>query len=119
GADCLGLVRGVWREVIGPEPETPPAYAPDWAEASGAELLARAAGKHFLPQESKACRAGDLLLFRWRTNLPAKHLGIATGPQTMVHAHEGACVCEVALSRWWKRRLVAVFSFPSASDVSR
>ena len=21
GADCLGLLRGVWREVIGPEPE--------------------------------------------------------------------------------------------------
>ena len=35
GCDCLGLVRGVWREVIGPEPEEPGPYAPDWAEASG------------------------------------------------------------------------------------
>ena len=32
GCDCLGLLRGVWREVIGAEPETPPAYTPDWAE---------------------------------------------------------------------------------------
>lgn len=29
GCDCLGLVRGVWRNCIGDEPETPPPYAPD------------------------------------------------------------------------------------------
>ena len=28
GCDCLGLVRGVWREVMGEEPEAPPAYRP-------------------------------------------------------------------------------------------
>ena len=27
GCDCLGLVRGVWREVLGPEPEAAPPYA--------------------------------------------------------------------------------------------
>jgi NlpC/P60 family putative phage cell wall peptidase len=26
GADCLGLIRGVWRALYGAEPETPPAY---------------------------------------------------------------------------------------------
>ena len=35
GCDCLGLVRGVWRAVIGDEPERAPAYSRDWAEASG------------------------------------------------------------------------------------
>src|SRR6185437_17129428 len=30
GCDCLGLVRGVWRGVIGAEPERAPPYAPDW-----------------------------------------------------------------------------------------
>ncbi len=40
GADCLGLVRGLWRELIGPEPEVLPAYSPDWAEAGGRETLA-------------------------------------------------------------------------------
>ena len=43
GCDCLGLVRGVWRAVIGDEPERAPAYARDWAEASGDEAFARAA----------------------------------------------------------------------------
>ena len=43
GCDCLGLVRGVWRALHGGEPERTPAYAPDWAEASGVEALAQAA----------------------------------------------------------------------------
>jgi hypothetical protein len=34
GCDCLGLVRGVWRAVIGAEPERAPPYAPGWAEAA-------------------------------------------------------------------------------------
>ena len=29
GADCLGLLRGVWRELHGHEPELPGAYTPD------------------------------------------------------------------------------------------
>ena len=33
GTDCLGLVRGIWRELYGPEPEALPAYTPDWGEA--------------------------------------------------------------------------------------
>ena len=48
GTDCLGLIRGVWRETMGEEPETPPAYTPDWAETpggTGAETLAEAAGR--------------------------------------------------------------------------
>ena len=43
GADCLGLVRGVWRECVGEEPEVIPAYTPDWAEALGEETLLMAA----------------------------------------------------------------------------
>ena len=45
GADCLGLLRGVWREVVGAEPETVPAYSPDWSEAARREDLAEAAGR--------------------------------------------------------------------------
>ena len=42
GCDCLGLVRGVWREVFGAEPEPVPAYTRDWSEPQGDERLWRA-----------------------------------------------------------------------------
>lgn len=35
GCDCLGLIRGVWREVYGHEPESIPAYSADWSEPQG------------------------------------------------------------------------------------
>ena len=35
GCDCLGLLRGVWRELIGPEPEVVPPYTMDWSEPQG------------------------------------------------------------------------------------
>ena len=48
GCDCLGLVRGLWRETFGAEPEVPPAYAPDWAEAGLEETLAEAGRRHLI-----------------------------------------------------------------------
>ena len=83
GCDCLGLVRGVWRAVIGAEPERAPPYAPGWAEATGEEALAEAAARHLLAIERNDFREGDVLLFRWRAGMPAKHAAIVTSAQTM------------------------------------
>jgi NlpC/P60 family putative phage cell wall peptidase len=112
GCDCLGLLRGVWRGIYGTEPELPPPYCADWAEASGQETLAEAARRYLIeiPQEER--EAGDILLFRWRGHLPAKHCAIATSATSMVHAHDGACVAEVALGPWWVRHLAYAFRFP-------
>jgi len=112
GCDCLGLVRGVWRACVGTEPEAPPAYAPDWAEAAGLETLAQAAARHLVPVARENSGAGDVLLFRWRDGYVAKHAAIASGAGTMIHAHDGAAVCEVALTPWWRRRLAYAFRFP-------
>lgn len=113
GCDCLGLVRGVWRALNGAEPEPTPAYAPDWAEARGVESLAGAAMRHLMrlddPQEFTP---GDVLLFRYRDRYPAKHAAIATAPDLMVHAHDGAAVTQVAIAPWWRRRLAYAFAFP-------
>lgn len=114
GCDCLGLVRGVWRACIGPEPEATGPYSPDWAEASGLEALALAGARHFAPVEPGRFQAGDVLLFRWRAGVPAKHLAIASSATTMIHAHDGACVAEAALGAWWRRRIAYAFAFPGA-----
>jgi NlpC/P60 family putative phage cell wall peptidase len=111
GADCLGLVRGVWRSLHGFEAEAPPAYSRDWAEASGEETLLGAAAKHLVPIEIADMQPGDILIFRYRPNVPAKHAGILVTADTFVHAMEGAAACEVPLGPWWRRRIAGVFAF--------
>ncbi len=49
GTDCLGLVRGIWREFHGVEPEVLPAYTPDWGEVGGIERLLGGAGRRLRP----------------------------------------------------------------------
>jgi NlpC/P60 family putative phage cell wall peptidase len=115
GCDCLGLVRGVWRALYGDEPEPAGAYSPDWAEAAGGEPLADAALRHLAPVALEKFAAGDVLLFRWRTGMTAKHAAIATAPGRMVHAHDGAAVAEIAIAPWWRRRLAYAFRFPGVA----
>lgn len=118
GCDCLGLLRGVWRELVGPEPEAIPPYRRDWAEAGGCEVLLDTARRHLVPAEG-LIRPGDVLLFRWRTHLPAKHCAIVAegAPRaTMIHAHDGAAVAEVALAPFWRRHLAGQFAFPHLED---
>lgn len=116
GCDCLGLVRGVWRDIYGGEPEAMPAYSPDWAESGGLETLATAAARHMHAVATGDAREGDLLLFRWRSWLPAKHAGIAVAADAMVHAQDGAQVTEVRLGRWWRQHLAYAFRFPGVDD---
>ncbi|MFL4471501.1 NlpC/P60 family protein [Tateyamaria armeniaca] len=116
GCDCLGLVRGVWRGVIGSEPERPPAYTMDWSEPQGEELLWAAALRHLNPKPVDHAAVGDVILFRMRAGAVAKHLGIQSGigaSAAFVHAYSGHGVVESPLSAPWARRIVARFEFPT------
>ncbi|WHA40409.1 NlpC/P60 family protein [Agrobacterium larrymoorei] len=113
GCDCLGLVRGVWREIYGQEPELPPPYARDWAERGSEDRLMLAAERHFQPIESMAeALPGDLLLFRWQADCAAKHAGILAGADHFIHAYEQAAVLRSALVPSWRRRIAGIFRFP-------
>jgi NlpC/P60 family putative phage cell wall peptidase len=112
GADCLGLVRGVWRELYGAEPEVPPPYTRDWTEATGEETLLGAASRHLVAIDPKEAAAGDVLVFRLRAGLAAKHAAILSGEAAFIHAMEGGPVSEVALTPWWRRRIAGAFRFP-------
>ncbi len=116
GCDCLGLIRGVWRELHGAEPEAMPAYTKDWNEATGAEALLDAGRRHLMPIAVETAAAGDVLVFRLRATGPAKHAGILVDADRMVHAQEGMGVVEVSLSSWWRRRIAASFRFPIARE---
>ncbi len=112
GADCLGLVRGVWRGVIGPEPVKAPPYTPDWAEMRGGDHLMEAARRWLTEIPVGAASAGDVLLFRMALGAPAKHAAIVSGTERIIHAYWGRSVCQTHLVPWWRRRIAAAFSFP-------
>jgi NlpC/P60 family putative phage cell wall peptidase len=112
GCDCLGLLRGVWRETMGAEPETAPPYTPDWNAPPCAEFLLDAAHRHFTPVSASDFQEGDVLVFRFRTHLAAKHVGIATSRTHMAHAHSGACVTEIPIGAHWRKRIAGAFTFP-------
>jgi NlpC/P60 family putative phage cell wall peptidase len=116
GADCIGLVRGVWRDIYGFDAELPSAYSRDWAEASGDETLLAAAARHLVSIESSAMSPGDVVVFRLRAGLIAKHAAILVTPQSFIHAMEGAAACEVPMSSWWRRRLAGTFAFPGVTN---
>ena len=107
GCDCLGLVRGVWRDLYGAEPESPPPYTPDWGEVGDAEPLLAAAQRHLTPVPLREARGGDVLVFRLRPNAVAKHAAI-------LHAQSNDRVREIVVTAGWEKRAVAAFAFPGA-----
>ena len=112
GADCLGLVRGIWREVCGDEPAVVPAYTPDWSETAKDERLLVEMGRYFDPVAGEA-QVGDVLVFRMRA--VAKHLAVASAQGKIIHAYSGRGVVETPLSAAWERRIAGVFRFPDRS----
>ncbi len=115
GADCLGLVRGVWRGLYGEEPEAVPPYTPGWAEAGTGETLLDAAERWLLPTAREDPQPGDVLVFRFAAGCAAKHCAIYVGEGRMIHAWQGRSVCETTLGRWWQRRLAGTFRFPPSA----
>jgi NlpC/P60 family putative phage cell wall peptidase len=112
GCDCLGLIRGVWRDLYGAEPEAPPPYTPDWGETGAVEHMLEAAGRHLRPISTAEADAGDVVIFRLRPGLIAKHAAILTSPASMIHAQSEDRVREVTMNGWWRRHAVGAFAFP-------
>ncbi len=115
GADCLGLILGLWREATGDVPAPLPPYTPDWSEPQGQERLLAAATTYLIPTEGEDA-VGQVILFRMRAGSVAKHLGILsqTAPARFIHAYSGQGVVENHLTDSWRRRMVARFTFPFA-----
>jgi len=124
GCDCLGLLRGVWRELHGDEPEGAPPYSPDWAEATGEETLYRALSRHLREIAKPDIGPGDIALFRMARHGPAKHCGVIAlshssataspglrsgGDLTLIHARQNKRVSEEAFSPFWRGKLAFAF----------
>ncbi|MDB5507316.1 MAG: hypothetical protein JWR75_1954 [Devosia sp.] len=111
GCDCLGLVRGVWRAVLGAEPETPPPYAASIRDGRNLGSLEAMAKRHLIGAGG-APRLGQVVLFRLRRAVAPRHCGIVSGPGRFIHAQEGLGVVEAALGEAWLGRVAGIYEFP-------
>ena len=112
GVDCIGLVRGVYRELYGVEPPELLNYSADWGDSNGNEEIVLAAYRYLEPVPLDALQPGDVILVRWAKHRVAKHCMILTHDGRAVHAYNRAPVTEIHLSDWWRQRIVYAFRFP-------
>jgi NlpC/P60 family putative phage cell wall peptidase len=110
GCDCLGLLRGVWREIRGREPQAIPPYRPGWDQAG--ESLRDGLGRHLTAIDLAAILPGDVLLFRMVARGAARHcaiLAIRDGALTLIHARQNKRVGEEPFTAFWRARLAYAF----------
>ena len=112
GCDCLGLARGVWRHLVGAEPQSIPPYSRDWGETGAREVLADGARAMMIEISVDQIGPGTLVLFRMAPRAIAKHVGILTAPDSFIHAYNRLGVTEEALTTTWSRRIAFAFHFP-------
>lgn len=126
GCDCLGLVRGVYRAVVGPEPARAPNYSPGWDEVAKRDEMLNAFRSYLVEVPDFGCLPehwnflpGDVLIFRMRPGAVAKHCGIVTTGGRFVHSHTGRGTVEIELSDYWRAKIVGLFTFPEPSASMR
>jgi NlpC/P60 family putative phage cell wall peptidase len=117
GCDCLGLARGVWREVVGNEPFPIPPYSRDWGETGPNEVLADGARCMMAEVGPSDAGPGALILFRMAPRAIAKHVGIFTSTDSFIHAYERLGVVEEALTPAWRRRIAFAFLFSPSDSI--
>ena len=117
GCDCLGLARGVWRDLVGAEPHAIPPYSRDWGETGVREVLAEGARAMMIEIPLARIGPGALVLFRMAPRAIAKHVGILTEPDRFIHAYDRLGVIEEALTTPWVRRIAFAFRFPAPTHL--
>ncbi|WP_323004710.1 NlpC/P60 family protein [Denitromonas sp.] len=119
GCDCLGLARGVWRDVVGAEPVPVPPYSRDWGETNRREVLFEGAARALIAIPVESAGPGDMVLFRMRRGAIAKHVGILTASDRFVHSYDRLGVVEEPLTDAWRRRIAFAFRFPRPKRARR
>ena len=87
GCDCLGLLRGVWRELHGEEPEAIAALFAGLGRSHRRGDIAQRACAPSARDRARALAPGDVALFRMSPRGPAKHCGIVASERRQAHPH--------------------------------
>ena len=112
GADCIGIVRGLYRDLYGIEPPELINYSADWGDVNGKEDLVTTAFKYLEPVPIEERQPGHVLVMRWKKSRVAKHVMIMTESNKAIHSYNRSVTTEIHLSRWWIDKIAYVFAFP-------
>lgn len=110
GCDCRGLLTGVAREYGRPEANEIEALVVGYSRRiDEAELLAGLDRLFDRLPDGTEPEANDIIAFRIKGKV--QHLALCPEPGRMIHAYSGdpACVVEVPLRLFWKRRIAGVW----------
>ena len=114
--DCVGLIRGVYRELSGIDTVIAADYPAAWHLFRQEEKLYTEAKKHMTEIDLKEVKPGDVLVFGFY-NHPASHVGILTAADSFIHSYQDiGQVIETKLDASWKKRLRFAFSFHGVED---
>ena len=111
GCDCLGLLRGVWRELIGEEPIKMPPYKANWRDKENASALLEMADR-FLIKTGSIPKAGDIILFQMIKSMPPKHCAIMINDNCFIHSQEQIGVTKAHLTDPWQSHIHSIYQFP-------
>ena len=124
GADCIGLVLGVARELhlCAKDGKALTAYDYQGYGRSGRHLLLQKEMHQRLCPVSheEALQSGDILLFR--IGKYPQHVGffVREEKKALIHAYESlGHITEHALSSCWERRIDKAFRFPALSCICK
>ena len=112
GCDCIGLVRGIFRELYGYEVAENINYSSDWGDSNRNEDIIAAGFKYMTSVPLNEMAPGDMVAVRWAKGRVAKHVMILTEEGKAAHSYNNSPTTEIHLSDWWKRRIVYAFRFP-------
>ena len=118
GADCLGLLRGIWADLYGTCVGDIPVYSDDWLETGRRDLLIERLDQTLEARTVSPLLPGHVLAFRFGRNNLSKHVGIVSalgGSPKFIHAYCRFGVVETTLDPTWQRRISAQFAFPARS----
>lgn len=114
GADCLGLIVGIWNALASKPLVLPRHDQRSWAQHAAGEPLLEGLGQFLIEKPTPSADPGDVLALRWRSSWPASHLAVLMDDGTIVHAYEGGRVVRSNLAPW-ARHVAACFAFPNTS----
>ena len=111
GCDCLGFVRGVYRQCGGAQSIAIPNYGLFWSERGQFNLRdSLSEHLHLIPRGD--AMVGDILLLRMRFGGSPRHLAVLSDAgHSIIHCDSRYGVTEVPFAPMWSRLCAATFRF--------